>query len=241
MIYLTTRIMQKINKPAAEKIAILRRNSYFAEVSAEILRKIADATDLRIYNPGEVIFWEGEACAGLHILQSGSVKLFKISRQGRELILRILEEGATFNGVPVFDNGLNPLNVAALEHCEIWVADVQVIRECMHTHPELAQSVITNLCSNLRTLVEMVEELSFYQVTNRLARLIEELPRERLEGDIDQRLTQDQMAAHLGTVREVVGRALRTLERSGAIQVSRGRIQVVDLGALKSWSQNTVN
>lgn len=95
--------------------------------------------------------------------------------------------------------------------------------------------------ANLRTLVEMVEELSFYQVTNRLARLIEELPRERLEGDIDQRLTQDQMAAHLGTVREVVGRALRTLERSGAIQVSRGRIQVVDLGALKSWSQNTAN
>lgn len=231
--------MQKINKPAEEKIAILRKNSYFAEVSEEILFRIAEATALNICEPGEAIFWEGEPCAGLHILQTGSVKLFKISRQGRELILRILEEGATFNEVPVFDYGLNPVSVAALERCEIWVADAWVIRECMRTHPELAQSVIANLCGNLRTLVEMVEELSFYQVTNRLARLIEELPRERLEGDIDQRLTQDQMAAHLGTVREVVGRALRTLERSGAIRVTRGRIQVVDQDALQSWSQNT--
>ena len=70
-------------------------------------------------------------------------------------------------------------------------------------------------------LVNKVEELSFYQVTNRLARLISQLPEEQLTGQTASRLTQDQMAARLGTVREVVARSLRELQRSGAIQVRR--------------------
>lgn len=77
--------------------------------------------------------------------------------------------------------------------------------------------------------------MSFCQVTNRLARLISRLSPEQLQ---DQRITQDQLAAHLGTVWEVAARSLRDLERSGAIQVRRGRIRVTDQAVLQDWAEN---
>ncbi len=94
-----------------------------------------------------------------------------------------------------------------------------------------------NLTQNLRMLVGIVEELSFYQVTHRLARLISQLPAEQLSGESSPRLTRDQLAARLGTVREVVTRALRDLERSGAIRVGRRQIQVINEERLRDWAQ----
>jgi CRP/FNR family transcriptional regulator len=87
----------------------------------------------------------------------------------------------------------------------------------------------------------MVEELSFYQVTNRLARLIYRLPEDQRASSGGVRLTQDQLAARLGTVREVAARALRQLERSGAIRVRQRQIQVLDEDILLDWSLTPEN
>ncbi|OGO36615.1 MAG: hypothetical protein A2W35_16485 [Chloroflexi bacterium RBG_16_57_11] len=133
-----------------------------------------------------------------------------------------------------FAGNTNPVNVAALEDSTIWTIDAEVIRLCISQHPEMAHSVILNLSHNLRVLVGAVEELSFYQVTNRLTRLISRLPAEQLQ---DRRITQDQLAARLGTVREVVARSLRDLERSGAIRVERRQIQVLNETLLRDWAQ----
>lgn len=229
--------MHNIVVSQEQKIKALSRISYFSGLSMPALKELAEGTWLRRYNRDEVLFWEGEACAGLYIIQSGSVKLFKTSLQGRELIINVFEDGASFNEVPVFDQGKNPVNVAALEDCEVWLVEASVIHQVLMTHPEMCEAVIANLTANLRMLVEKVEELSFYQVTNRLARLINQLPREQLSGQASQRITQDQLAARLGTVREVVARSLRELERSGAIRVKRRLIEVTDEQMLEDWAQ----
>jgi CRP/FNR family transcriptional regulator len=226
--------MQIIAVEPEEKSNVLRQSSYFVSLSDAILNRLAQATTLRFYQRGEMICWQDEPCLGLAFLRSGMVKLFKLSPKGRELIIRVFESGATFNEVPVFDDGPNPVNVAALEDSQVWVVDAEAIRQCMQTHPEMARAVIRNLSANLRMLVGVVEELSFYQVTNRLARLINNFPPEQLE---EQRITQDQLAARLGTVREVVARSLRDLERSGAIRVQRRQIQVLDKFILQEWAQ----
>lgn len=233
--------MQIIKSNLEEKLRTLRDNSYFTSLREPILVEIAQGMRLCRFKRGEIIFWEADECAGLHMIRSGSVKLFKVSPHGRELIVKVLEEGATFNEVPVFDNGTNPINVAALEDCEIWVIEAGRLQDCLYRYPEMAQSVILNLGKNLRNLLKIVEELSFFQVTNRLARLISQLPSEQLVGEREDRLTQDELAARLGTVREVVARALRELERSGAIQVQRRQIHVVDEKILLDWAQEPQN
>jgi CRP/FNR family transcriptional regulator len=229
--------MNRLSSSLSGKLNVLRDCRYFHGISESILLELAQGTHLYRYEAGEIIFREGEPCTGLHIIQTGNVKLYKISPQGREMIVRTFGEGDSFNEVPVFDENVNPISVAAISNAEIWVVSCKVIRLAMQKHPEMATSIILNLTKNLRMLIGLVEELSFYQVTNRLARLIHQLPDEQLQGKNDQRLTQDELAARLGTVREVVARSLKELEHSGAIEVVRRQIQIVDEGVLKEWAQ----
>ncbi len=90
----------------------LRNNSYFSKLEDHILEDLSLGMRLERVERGEILFWEGDPCAGLHIIQRGSVKLFKTSTHGRELIIKVIEEGTTFNEVPVFDRGQNPVNAA---------------------------------------------------------------------------------------------------------------------------------
>lgn len=229
--------MRTLPTDLCRKVEVLRQNSYFEHLDQPTLERIAAQTQLREFARGEVLFWEGDECAGLHIAHQGSLKLYRLSPQGRQYIIRVLQEGETFNEVPTFDGGQNPVNVEALETCRVWVIEPPILRELLLAQPAFAQKVINNLGRNLRNLVRMVSELAFYQVTHRLARLISELPPEELRGEGGAHWTQEQLAARLGTVREVVARSLRELERSGAIQVENRRIHITDLDTLKQWVQ----
>ena len=220
-----------------EKLTALRQCPYFHSLSQAILEELSQGGRLEHYARGEMILWQDEVGKNLFILRKGSVKLFKLSPHGRELIVNILYEGETFNEVPVFDEGSNPVNAAALEDSEMWAIEAEVIRRAMAAHPEMCQEVVLNLSKNLRRLVHVIEELSFLQVTNRLARLISQLPEEQLAGEAGTRLTQHELAARLGTVREVVARSLRQLERCGAIRINQRQIQVLDRALLLEWAQ----
>ncbi len=84
-------------------------------------------------------------------------------------------------------------------------------------------------------MVSKVAELSFYNVTTRLARLLHGLPEAQLTGSAETRLTQDDLAARIGTVREVAARSLKELEKVEAIEIQRGRITILDRGKLINW------
>jgi CRP/FNR family transcriptional regulator len=220
-----------------QKLKILASNPYFRGLGEASLNELAGSMSLRRYERGEVLFWEGDACAGMHIIETGSVKLFRISPLGRQHIVRVLQEGDTCNEVPVFDAGLNPVNVEALEECTVWVVEAQAVGDLMRRDPEFMHKTVQNLARMMRHLVQMVSDMAFFQVTNRLARLIGEIPPDELDGSTAVRWTQDQLAARLGTVREVVARSLRELERSGAIEVENRRISVKDSSVLEQWAQ----
>jgi CRP/FNR family transcriptional regulator len=196
-----------------------------------LLKEVAAHMHLHEYHRGDVLLWEDDPCTGLHILESGSAKIYRLSPQGRQYIVRILQEGDTFAEVPAFDGGLNPVNVEALETCRVWVIESEKLRTLVASNPVFAQKVLANFGEMLRNMVRMVSEMAFYQVTHRLARLISEYPEEPRP-----HWTQEQLAAQLGTVREVVARSLKELERSGAIRIEDRRIHVADDSVLRQWT-----
>jgi CRP-like cAMP-binding protein len=220
-----------------EKLRTLRDNQYFHGLSEDSLKQLADHMTLRKYERGEALFWEGDPCSGLHIVEKGSIKLFRVSPQGRQYIVRVMQEGDTCNEVPAFDGGTNPVNVEALEETTAWVVEADAVRDLMRKDPFFMELIVENLTKMMRHLVHLVSELAFYQVTHRLARLISELPDDELNGETNVRVTQDQLAARLGTVREVVARSLKELERSGAIRVENRRIHINDADVLQQWTQ----
>ncbi len=225
----------------AERLRLLQTNPYFDQLQETSAHRLADCVSLRQYERGEMLFLEGDPCAGLHIVQHGCVKLYRLSPQGRQYIVRLCQEGDTFNEVAVFDGKGNPVNAEAIEPCQVWLVEPECIRSMLASQPEFAQKVINNLGSNLRMLVHTVSEMAFYQVTHRLARLISQVPGGASSGGANLRLTQEQMAARLGTVREVVARSLRELERSGAIRTINRRITIADAALLEQWTQGPWN
>ncbi len=223
--------MRTLHTTDEERRQVIARHPYFQGIEPGIAESLAQALTLRIYEAGEALFWEREPSAGLFMLIRGAVKLFRLSPQGREVIIRLAKAGETFNEVSVFDQGNNPVNVMAIEECHVWHLSTADFQAALQQSPRMMYNAIQTLCRRARHLVQMVEELSLYRVTCRLARLIAHLKPEELHGH--QRLTQDELAARLGTVREVVARALRELQQMGAIRLQHGRIYVENPGLLR--------
>lgn len=225
--------MKTIESTLKQKMEALQGNQYFDDLPESMLKEIAEHTRLCEYQRGDVLFWEGDACEGLFILQHGSAKIFRLSPQGRQYIVRILQEGDTFAEVPAFDEGTSPVNVEALEPCRAWVIDKNKLHALVMEHPMFAQKVLVNFGRMLRGMVRMVSEMAFYQVTHRLAHLIADISQDKSSPH----WTQEQLAARLGTVREVVARSIKELERSGAIKMEDRRIHIVDREIFDQWMQ----
>ena len=225
--------MKRLSSSWEERMAALQENRYLSGLDKGILEFLSKNTQLLFFEANEVIFREGQPCLGLYIILSGRVKIFKYSPSGREMIINVCGPGDSFNEVPVFDKLDNPVNVGAVLDTKVWQIDAESLRQVIVNHPEAAQKIIINLSQNLRMLVKKVAELTFYPVTARLARLLRDLPPEQLSGT--ERLTQDDLASRVGTVREVVARSLKELEKSGVIEIQRGKIKILKMDILKDW------
>lgn len=229
------------NASGPDRLALLRRVPYFTNVPGDVLRAVAAVAVARRFDRGQVIFLEGEPCAGLFVVGEGEVKIYKLSPQGREQILATLTPGGTFNEVAVLDGGPNPASAAAIVPTQVWVVARDDMRRLAQAHPSLAWALIESMARRARHLVEMVEDLSLRSVKARLAKLLlAEAERSRSQGAIErsQMVTQSEMAARLGTVREMVGRALRELADEGMITLDRQRIVIDDPDGLSAVAES---
>ncbi len=214
------------------KHELLRSISYFSGLDEATLEALARVAARRRYDAGQMIFVEGEPCAGLFIVESGQVKIFKLSPEGREQILHIFGAGEGFNDVAILDGGPNPASVMALEPTAVLVIDRSSMMDLLERYPALSRAVIENLASRARHLVSLVEDLSLRTVIGRLAKLLLEQATDNLER-VPRGLTHAQMAARLGTVREVITRSLHKLEDEGIIKIERHKIMILDREALE--------
>jgi CRP/FNR family transcriptional regulator len=164
------------------------------------------------------------------------LKVIKIGMDGREQVLQTLGAGDAFNAVSVFTDVPNQATVTALENSQVWIVRREVLLSMMDVYPALARQVVKDLAGRVIYLVRMVEDLSLRSVEARLARLI----LEQAEGEAVQRqrwATQAEMAARLGTVPDVVNRALRKLAAAGLIRVERQQIRILDGEGLRVVAQ----
>jgi len=186
----------------------------------------------RSYGPGEVISLEGEPPEAVHFVLRGRVKVYKLSPEGRAQVLAQLRPGDIFNLVPALDGGPNPATAEALDQVTMYVFPCQSFIQMVKRYPDLAWAILENLAQRLRHLTALVEDLSFRTVRGRLAKLLLE---QASKGQVEREgwLTQEEMAARLGTVREVVSRSLRSLEEEGLIRIARHRIIILDREALE--------
>jgi CRP-like cAMP-binding protein len=215
------------------EIEMLRKISYFSTLSPDELAQIATVTVEHHYNRGDLILIEGETEGALYYVCSGLIKVFKASPEGKEQVLRLIGAGYTFNDVPALDGGPNPASAAAVEPASVYVIRRSGLRKLITTRPEVAEAVVLTLAKTLRHLVALVEDLSLRHVTARVAKILLAQEISAQQSQQVHRLTQTEMAALVGSTREVVGRALKELETAGAIEMRHGQAIVLDRERLR--------
>jgi len=198
----------------------------------DALETVAHEVVQRHYSAGELIFLEGEPSAGLHLVASGLCKVYRLSVGGREQVLSSLGPGDSCNEVPVVDGGPNPASLIAVEDSTLWIISKEALARLRQQYPNLNEIIIKSLAIRCRQLVQRVYDLSFLPVTGRLAAFLLQQADERDELS-RRRWTQDEIAAHLGTVREMVSRALRELQEAELIDIQRHRIEILDRAGLE--------
>ena len=215
----------------AVQTEFLKSIPYFSGLSLAELDSIKQLTFEKAAKRGELIVLEGELTQTLFFVASGVVKVFKTSVEGKEQILNLVRPGEAFNDIPIFDTGPNPANAQAMGPVVLYGIKKSDLEIIMREHPKVALNIIRVLADRVRQLLSLVEDLSFRHVIGRVAKIL--LEHAGNGADPGQRLTQHEMAAMAGTVREVVARSLRALEDEGLISLQHHRIVITDKEALK--------
>jgi CRP/FNR family transcriptional regulator len=146
----------------------LRGTQLFAPLSEGELKAIAERTAFKSYSAGETVFSEGDACEGLFVVASGRVRIFKISRAGREQVLAIESAGRPVAELPVFDGGPYPASAVAVQASELLFLSRADMRAVCLEHPEVSLKLLQVVGTRLRRLVGIIEELSFTSLRQRL-------------------------------------------------------------------------
>lgn len=225
------------------KLQLLKQVPYFASLPPSELRELAAGPRERHYQAGDVIFRKGDQCEGLCVVLSGRVRTVTTSAEGREQVLKVFGPGRSFAEIPVFDDEPLPADGVAVTDSTIALLPPADVVDLLRHHPDVALDVIRLFASRLRAYKVFVEDLSLRNVVARVAKLLLDRARGQTTlveeaGSLRLRYTQDEIAAMVGSVREVVQRALKTLEHAGVIQMTRGRIRIIDVEGLNLWIES---
>ena len=221
-----------------DPVETLRRVSFFSGLSHEELRDLASHCVARTLTRDEMLLEEGDSNDGLFVVQSGAIKIFKMAETGREQVLVVERAGSTVGELPLFDGGTVPASAAALvDSTLLYLPKREFLELCRH-NPDVSFAVILSLARRFRYLTSLVEELSLKEVSHRLARFLRDRAlelgvrtRRGIEFPLEE--TNQQIAAEIGTVRDLVSRNLKRFVDRGIIKMERRKVIVLDMAELE--------
>jgi CRP/FNR family transcriptional regulator len=208
------------------KLQTLAEVPIFRGLSTTIQEQILSHCSERTYVRGETVFHEGDPPLGLFVVWRGALKVYKLGEAGREQILEIEGPGRSVAELPLFDGLPYPASCAAIEDSIVLVLPAESFHRIVARESDLARAVIASLSQRLRHMVALVEEISLKAVRQRLAGLLLELA-----GDADRvRLpwNNQEIAARIGTVREIVSRTFSRMAQEDVLRVEGREVTILD-------------
>ena len=186
---------------------------------------------------GSLIHHSGDECIGIIIVKSGSVRAFTTPEKGKEITLYRLfpYDICIFSASCMFDSSLVPISLEAEEDCVYIVLPTQLYRNLESTSLAAAQYINAIMKERFADIMWLLDQILNKRMNVRLAALIVE---EDNSGEVV--MTQEKMASHLGTAREVITRTLKYLQDDGLIKIGRGSITILDLPRLTALASESI-
>ena len=217
----------------ANRVALLQSLSLFKGLADEALYQLAKDSRHREFKTGEIICYEGDPGSTCHIITKGKVRIFLVGEDGRELSVRILGVGEIFGEMALLEKLPRSANIETLEDTHTLELAHDVLLDCLRKSPTLALNLLQDLSARLRSSTVDAEELALLTVDERLMRQLQKLAEWSGTPVSDGMrimvpMTQQELAAMIGTSRESVNRALVRLRRQGKVRLEKGWIVLLN-------------
>ena len=192
-----------------------------------LIRSLAGYATVKVFPKNALVVSEGDQSAGaIYLINSGRVKVFLCSADGKEIDLSVLEAGNYF-GEMSLDGGPRSASVMALERSELAIVPHAEFKLFLAENPAFAMQLILKLIGRTRSLLKNVKSLALLDVSHRVARLLLEMATEE-NGKlvISEKLSKRDIANRVGATREMASRVFKGLVMSGYIRMENKRITI---------------
>ncbi|MFL5820813.1 MAG: Crp/Fnr family transcriptional regulator [Solirubrobacteraceae bacterium] len=223
-----------------ETVAVLARVPVFADLEANDLERVAEVAVPRSFEAEQVLFREGDDSDTCYIVRSGHARAVRSHSDGRSITLASFGPGEIFGELAMFDDERRSATVEAVDDLEVVAVLGADMRRLLRQHPDIATKLLSAVTRRVRDTNERLTRQSFQTVQSRVAQVVSSLVVQArgegaTEGDVEIRLTQNDIAQLAGSARESASRFLAVLERAGIITQGRGRLTVHDPEALERY------
>ena len=193
-------------------------------LSAEEKKLVRDSIRVCAYPRNSVLYSNSGECLGFITVLSGLVRTILISPEGREVTLYRVGVGDAdvLSALCVLSRISFRTQMLAESDCQVLIVPPPVLSRLKETNPGVKGWIYDRLMDRFDQVMHVMEQILFSRVDQRLARFL--LDRYEETGDLSVRITQEQLAAGINSVREVVARTLRPMEKDGILEVKRGNI-----------------
>jgi CRP/FNR family transcriptional regulator len=221
-------------------------HDFFGGLSPEERRTIIDLGRVEAVEAGTILFQNGERYRGFYLMVDGAAHVYRLSPEGRMLVLHVIRPGESFAEVPLFEEQENPTYPAtaeALEDSTLLFLPAEPFLSFVDAHPRTALHMLGQMAKRLRAAVRQLDAVSLQGVQERLARhLVERVSAVPDDPDtpptVELDVPKSILAAELGTVPETLSRALRSLEEKDLIRSEASEIALTDVQGLRRLSHS---
>ncbi|MEO0562144.1 MAG: Crp/Fnr family transcriptional regulator [Chloroflexota bacterium] len=220
-----------------EKFHHLREIDIFQDLTDQEVSEISEMTRMCMYSTNHIFYMPDDPGEILFILKHGRVQLYRISPDGRKLVLASLQPGAVFGHMGMIGQRMHNTFAEAVGDCKICIMNRQDVEELLLAKPVVALRILDAVGNRLIEAEQRFEDIAFRRMPARLARLILQMIEEHDAGDMLKGYTHQQLADMLGTYRETTTQTLNDFKAQGIIQLGRKSITVVDMEELRAIAE----
>jgi CRP-like cAMP-binding protein len=216
------------------KLQALSKIDIFQDLSAAEVEEMDRQTTMTTCEPGRVFYAPEETGEVLFLLKKGRVQLYRLSPEGKKLVVAVLEPGAIFGEMSMVGQGMHNTFAESIDECLICVMSRVDVERMLKNKPQVAIRFMESMATRLQDAEEKMEDFAFKSIPTRLAGLLIKLAQIDNGSRTVTGFTHQDLAEMLGTYRETTTQTLNDFKEKGWIDIGRKEINILKPEALQA-------
>ena len=223
-----------MDEERTNKIGYLQMVDIFQDLTEEEIEEIDRATTITTARRGKILYMPEDTSEVLFLLKQGRVQLYRISPDGKKLVIATLGPGTVFGEMALIGQGMHNTFAEAVEDCVLYVMSRSDVERLLVTKPKVALRIFEALGRRLKEAEARQEEVAFKGIPARLASLLLHLA----DDDVVTGYTHQDLGEQIGTYRETTTQTLNAFKSDGLIDIGRKRITILNRDGLERIAES---